>query len=120
MRLEFSSSTVLMTHSAWIDFALGLGFPGILLLWFAIFGITYQSYLAIKSPVNQNSCVINQTTHFSCFSLIPLLSIWLIVGIFLFWIIGEVSERIFIENYYFFLAFFLMAISKSKKFRIVE
>jgi hypothetical protein len=111
MRADFPDSRALMTHSAWIDFTLGLGLPALVMMWLAIFGIVYRGCLGLKSLEMQDSAH-DKSTQFPYARLIDLLSIWLTVGIFSFWTIGEVSERIFIENFFFLLAFFSMAIGK--------
>ena len=105
MRTEFQGSLALMTHSAWIDFTVGLGLPALVFMWMAIFGIVFRACFTMKLLKLQDSAN-DQSTQFPYTRLIAILAIWLTAGIFLFWIIGEVSERIFIENYFFFLAFF--------------
>jgi hypothetical protein len=111
MRVEYPGSLLLMTHSAWIDFTLGLGLPALTLMWLVVFGIVYSGYLRMKS-LEMQDFIHYQSTNFPYEQLISRISTWLVAGMFIFWIIGEVSERIFIENYFFFLAFFSMTIGR--------
>jgi competence CoiA-like predicted nuclease len=80
-------------------------------MWLVVFGIVYSGYLRMKS-LEMQDFIHYQSTNFPYEQLISRISTWLVAGMFIFWIIGEVSERIFIENYFFFLAFFSMTIGR--------
>ena len=102
MREQSPKSAVLMTHSAWIDFTLGLGLPGVLLTWSAIFAVVLRS-LRLQKLVRQ-PVLRDEKTCPKVGSPLPEIAIWLILGMFCFWIIGEVSEREYIEHYFFLIA----------------
>jgi len=89
-------SRVIMTHSGWLDYALGLGLPGLLLTWLAMVLVIRQAYNSIKSTEKN----IQLTAY---------LPIWLIGGIWLLWWPAELSEREFIEQLFFIAALFAMA-----------
>lgn len=119
MRDTYPGSKALMTHSAWIDYTLGVGLPGLFLTWMAIVlcvmrCMIYLNHLLSKSKQNHyyhegrntdfpkknhQSVLVNQ-------KLIPYSGIWLILGLAFFWIVGEVSEREYIEHYFFLISFF--------------
>jgi hypothetical protein len=89
MTKQYPGSTVEKTHSAWLDFALGVGLPGLILTWSAIFLILKKAFQQLKPPdYDTHSWVIN----------------FVVIGISLLWFIGEVSEREFIEHFFFVLA----------------
>lgn len=89
MAKQYPGSTVEKTHSAWLDFALGVGLPGLFLTWSAVFLILKKAFRQLKSPNNnEDSWVI----------------IFVVIGISLIWVVGEVSEREFIEHFFFVLA----------------
>lgn len=103
MRAQFPGSVASMTHSAWVDFALGVGLPGLLLVWGAIFGVAWRGFRrSNKSLISRSPKVSNVNNH----SFIQLIAIWLILGLFCLWIIGEVSEREYLEHYFFLVALF--------------
>ena len=78
------------THSGWLDYALGLGLPGLLLTWLAMVLVIYQSRKIV-------SCrVFNTPIVFS--------SLWILGGIWVLWWPTEVSEREFIEYLFFIIA----------------
>ena len=89
-------SRVIMTHSGWLDYALGLGLPGLLLTWLAMVFVIRQAYISIKSTEKN----IQLTAY---------LAIWLIGGIWLLWWPAELSEREFIEQLFFIIAMLGMA-----------
>lgn len=109
MRAQYPQTWVQMTHSAWVDFALGLGLFGLMLTWGAIFGVVWQG-LGGQKRLNQADPLNSQT---SASSLNLDIAIWLIAGLFALWIVGEVSEREYIEHYFFLIALFTVAISSS-------
>jgi hypothetical protein len=89
MTKQYPGSTVEKTHSAWLDFALGVGLPGLILTWSAIFLILKKTFRQHKSPdYDTHSWVIN----------------FVVIGMSLLWVVGEVSEREFIEHFFFVLA----------------
>jgi hypothetical protein len=102
MRAQSPKSAVLMTHSAWIDFTLGLGLPGVLLTWSAIFAVVLRSLKVQK--LFQSGQLASQSRPSGVSWPLPELAIWLILGMFCFWMIGEVSEREYIEHYFFLIA----------------
>lgn len=103
MQAQFPGSIAPMTHSAWVDFALGLGLPGLLLVWGAIFGIAWRSF---SQPPNSSFAKTPQSEGANNYTYTRLLAIWLILGLFCLWIIGEVSEREYLEHYFFIIALF--------------
>lgn len=111
MRAQYPQTSVQMTHSAWVDFALGLGLPGLLMTWGAIFGVVWQGFRSQKW-INQAD---SQSSLDSSLSPIPDIAIWLILGMFAFWVVGEVSEREYIEHYFFLIALFAAALSSSAR-----
>lgn len=78
------------THSGWLDYALGLGLPGLLLTWLAIGLIVWRSVRAIIERA--------ETTH------LAFAALWILGGIWVLWWPTEVSEREFIEYLFFMIA----------------
>jgi hypothetical protein len=89
MAIEYPGSTVDKTHSGWLDLALGIGLPGLFLTWSAIFLVLKQAFAQLKAPHHGNQSFI---------------IIFFLMGMCLFWLVGEVSEREFIEHFFFFIA----------------
>jgi hypothetical protein len=89
MTKQYPGSIVEKTHSAWLDFALGAGLPGLILTWSAIFIITKKALRQLKS---------SDSGEYSWIILM------ILIGMSLLWIPGEVSEREFIEHFFFFIA----------------
>ena len=89
MAIEYPGSTVDKTHSGWLDLALGIGLPGLFLTWSAIFLILKQAFALLKAPYHDNQSFI---------------IIFFLIGMCLFWLAGEVSEREFTEHFFFFIA----------------
>ena len=119
MRDTYSGSKALMTHSAWVDFTLGVGLPGLLFIWTAILFsvLSCMSYLnqVFSKSIKNDSINEGKNTYFlktknSLISvkqeLIAYSGIWLLLGLAIFWIVGEVSEREYIEHYFFLISFF--------------
>ncbi|APB98146.1 hypothetical protein A4F89_01750 [Polynucleobacter asymbioticus] len=104
MRAQFPKSTVLMTHSAWVDYTLGLGLPGLALIWSAIFGVLVRG-LKLQTKVGKTS-PLGFGVQVGANWAIPEIALWLILGMFCFWFIGEVSEREYLEQYFFLIALF--------------
>ena len=94
MSRDYPGSVAPMTHSGWIDYCLGTGLPGLLLLWFVFLAVARMAYRAtivdLKSPW-------------------PVVCLWMLGGIWLLWFPGELSEREYLEHLFFMLA--LMATS---------
>ena len=78
------------THSGWLDFALGVGLPGLLLTWLAMGLIAWRSLRALSERV--------KTTP------LALATLWILGGIWILWWPTEVSEREFIEYLFFMIA----------------
>ncbi len=115
MRDIYPNSKALMTHSAWVDYTLGVGLPGLFLTWLAIVGCTVSCLHFIKKTnisrtVNQDSrepLRLNLDNFYHKLidtSLISFCGIWLILGLAFYWIVGEVSEREYLEHYFFLIA----------------
>ena len=78
------------THSGWLDYALGLGLPGILLTWLAMSLIGWRSIKIVARGARNTP--------------IALATIWILGGIWILWWPTEVSEREFIEYLFFVIA----------------
>lgn len=78
------------THSGWLDYALGLGLPGLLLTWLAMGLIVWKSFSALRQGPDS--------------ALTALATPWILGGIWLLWWPTEVSEREFIEYLFFMIA----------------
>ena len=110
MRDQYPKSLVLMTHSAWVDFALGLGLPGLLLTWFAI-GVVVIRSIGLQRKIG--SLEFSDTAQQAFFrGWIVYIAPWLLLGMFCFWVVGEVSEREYLEHYFFLIALFGMGVNK--------
>jgi len=92
MHKENTQFNVSNTHSGWLDFALGVGIPGLMLTWIAIGLVMRRALLNITSKYS------NQTREMA------LITLWMLVGIWFLWWPTEVSEREFIEYFYFMIA----------------
>jgi hypothetical protein len=107
MRAQFPGSIAQMTHSAWIDYTLGLGIPSLFLVWVAIWGVSWRGFKQSSQEVirsYQNSRVLKNP------ALTTRIGLWLILGLFCLWFIGEVSEREYLEHYFFLIAIFSTAL----------
>lgn len=114
MRYQHPNSMAQMTHSAWVDFALGLGLPGLILTWAAVFGVMRLSLASQKMQirgVGQNTSSTGLKSQ--AFTPIADVTLWLVVGMFCFWVLGEVSEREYIEHYFFLIALSVAALSPT-------
>jgi len=114
MKAEFAGSSVSMTHSAWVDFGLGLGVPGLLLVWISILGVALRNFSKLSQQDAVRALEVNRSADLICPSLVSTIAIWVILGLFCFWMIGEVSEREYIEHYFFIIAFFGVATELSR------
>jgi hypothetical protein len=121
MREKYPGSTVLVSHSGWVDFALATGLPGLLFTWAAIllcvFGIRLEFIRKKNVKIIEESININLSNESLKYkkelmrslisaTLINNAKLWIIGGLSLFWIISEVSEREYIEHYFFLVALF--------------
>jgi hypothetical protein len=84
------------THSGWLDFALGLGLPGLFLTWLAMGLVVWRSAGAVSQKV------VNGPT--------ALTALWILGGMWVLWWPTEVSEREFIEYLFFVIALLATAI----------
>jgi|GEM_PF-1074458 len=121
MRDAYPNSKALMTHSGWIDFALGVGLPGLFLTWLAILVCLQTCQRSLKTrnflqKIDRDSkksfnLKINNSSSYPLINgqLLNYCGFWLILGIAFYWIVGEVSEREYIENYFFLITFIASA-----------
>ena len=82
-----------LTHSGWLDFALGVGLPGILLVW-----------LSLAVSLERAKDLVKSSSQFS--SINGYIAIFLICGLWLLCLALEISEKEFIENFFFVFSFF--------------
>ena len=102
MKSLYPNSTADHTHSGWVDFTLGVGIPGLLLTCFALF-FTIAKALKMKKmvgPVNDWDYIWSRTVISS------------LAGIFLLWLILEISEKEYIEHTFFMISFFAASLVK--------
>jgi hypothetical protein len=78
------------THSGWMDYALGLGLPGLFLTWFAMGLVCFRSLTIVRQGAINNP--------------LALPALWILGGIWVLWWPTEVSEREFIEYLFFMIA----------------
>jgi hypothetical protein len=89
-----------LTHSGWLDFALGVGLPGVLLVW---------SSLALSLKRAQDLA----KSQSESVSINGYIVIFLICGLWFLSLGLEISEKEFIENFFFVFSF-LGAISSQR------
>ena len=87
--------TIVGTHSGWLDFSLGLGIPGLLLIWAAFASAFFYSY-------KKNSLWSYGTR-------------WILAGTFLAWTFAEISSSHFVET-----LFYLIALLSAGNLPIIE
>lgn len=97
VNIAYPGSNTTKTHCGWLDLALGVGIPGLLLLWSGM-------YVTLKSTL-QNLRV--KSINFSNFAIL-----WILAGSFLLWWPAEISYREFIEHYFFVLTFLAATTTK--------
>jgi len=92
MSERFTGSRATKTHSGWLDFSLGAGVVGLLCIWAAmgLIAIRVWRLISLKDPVR----------------LVIFYVFWCLLMMFILWHIGELSEREFIESFFFSIAFF--------------
>jgi len=78
---------IIATLSGWLDFALGLGLPGLFLIWTAI---ALTIYHAIGRKNIWSHCTI-----------------WILTSIFFVWMVSEVTENHFIETIFYLISLLL-------------
>jgi hypothetical protein len=93
--LGIDHQTNRQTHMGWIDFGLAFGFPGVLILWSAIFFIIYKGFRQKK--------------------LLSLIAGWTCLAIFGLGLISEIFYKQFFEAIMFWITFGAVAVSVSKK-----
>lgn len=81
---SYSFFSNICSLSGWLDFALGVGIPGLLLIWASIASAIYYSY---KQNSRWSYC-----------------SRWMLAGAFVVWIVAEVSRNHFVEALFFLIA----------------
>jgi len=94
MANQYPGSTVFKTHCGWLDIALGLGIPGLLLLW-SVFGALLNK-----------SLISTKESHKS----IQLVVIWMLIGLWVLLWPAELGEPDYLEAIFFALALFAGAL----------
>ena len=89
------------THSGWLDYALGLGLPGLALTWFAMGLVFYRSINSSKQEEN--------------YAWNGFVGAWILGGVWLVWWPTEVSEREFIEHLFFIISFLAILALPNQK-----
>lgn len=101
MAEQFPGSRATKTHSGWLDFALGAGIMSLLCLWSAICWIIFRAW--------------NQISKYKNPSPINFFAFWSLLSMFFLWQIGELSEREYIEHFFFLVAFFSISVSQTNR-----
>lgn len=99
MAEQFPGSSATKTHSGWLDFALGAGVVCLLCVWTAIGSIIVRAWHHISKD--------------KPFQIISFFAFWALSTMFWLWLIGELSEREFIEHFFFVITFFSIAITQK-------
>lgn len=85
---KWPESSLRQSHSGWLDLTLGIGIPGLILVWAAMLGsymlLGKRSYGAIKPWVN--ACR------------------WVLLASFMMWFTTEISQRVFFDVLIFWIA----------------
>lgn len=85
---KWPESSLRQSHSGWLDLTLGIGIPGLILVWAAMLGsymlLGKRSYGAIRPWVN--ACR------------------WVLLASFMMWITTEISQRVFFDVLIFWIA----------------
>jgi O-antigen ligase len=98
MLKEYPNSIADHTHSGWIDFALGVGLPGLFLVWLAILTTILRNIKIYK----------NQFDSEPIFNM-PIITITSLTGITILWVILEAGEKEYIKHLFFMISFFAAA-----------
>lgn len=102
MKNTYPGSRVTKTHSGWLDFALGVGVIGLALIWIAMFFIFKRALALIRNAQEIN--------------IVYFYALWSILIMMFIWVIAELSDREYIEHFFFMLAFFSIVCLPSRKF----
>lgn len=100
MREKYPGSQSTKTHSGWLDFGLGAGVIGVLFIWFAMSTIYVRACRMASSSGQQE--------------IMRLYITWTLSSMLLLWLIAELSDREYIEHFFFMLAFFTGLSSSNK------
>jgi len=92
MSKAFAGSHATKTHSGWLDFALGVGIFGLLSVWISLGMIVRRAW---RKMCQKNAHELKTFYVFWC--LLPMIFLWQI---------GELSDREYIEHFFFVTAFF--------------
>jgi hypothetical protein len=90
MLQENPNLSLTATHSGWLDFALGLGLPGLFLTWLAMGLVVWRSAKAVGQKEASTPMALT--------------ALWILGGMWVLWWPTEVSEREFIEYLFFVIA----------------
>lgn len=99
MRDKYPGSQSTKTHSGWLDFGLGAGVVGVLFIWLAM-GVIYT-----------RACV--KTISSYQYEIMRRYLLWSLPTMLLLWSIAELSDREFIEHFFFMLVFFSSFVSSD-------
>ncbi|QWD70695.1 O-antigen ligase family protein [Polynucleobacter sp. UB-Siik-W21] len=100
MSERYPGSRATKTHSGWLDFGLGVGFPGLFAIWLALGVIFFQSRHSFYVDPHL------QLTQAFIF--------WAILIMNLLWLIAEFSDREYIEHFFFVVTFFSIVSASYK------
>ena len=90
-KIKWPDSKLHQSHSGWIDLTLGIGVPGIVLIFTAILNILYQLFrLKVSNDAHQN---IYNTMAF-----------WGILGLLMIWCTTEISQKVYFDQLIFWIS----------------
>jgi hypothetical protein len=89
-KVKWPESTLTQSHSGWMDLTLGIGVPGIACIFLAIF-------LAIKNLVLGDQGPTYEVENIS--------AIVILFSLSLIWVTSELSQKIYVENIFFWIMF---------------
>lgn len=95
LKNEYPNARADHTHSGWIDYTLGVGVPGIILM---LVAISYGLYNCITNRLKDISNPMHEIAN--------AISMWALLGLTILWMILEVSEREYIEYLFFSICLF--------------
>lgn len=107
MKARYPDSQVTHSHSGWVDFTLGQGIPGVLLAWLAIISTLIIGLRALRSQAGKDSVS----------KLWGGATVWVMGGIFIAWIVNEVSEREYIEHLFLVITLFAAGNTPARKIK---
>ena len=95
---KWPESSLRQSHSGWLDFALGMGIPALILVWAAMFG-SYMLLMRRSYGVTRAMRAINAISPwiYACS--------WILLASFLMWFTTEISQRVFFDALVFWIAF---------------